>query len=488
MKLSNIFSTLLCPAAVAFAAIAATGCSEEITVSAPDTGNYEVPSENKEVIYVADKDGKREFSNVEFRSNGSTSLRLFTPGNVSADCQVKFTYDPTALEEYNAANGSDYKIYPEELVTIGDNNGVVTIPAGTSRSSEIAVTIVSNGEMDHETSYVIPLRASVISAGDYVLGNLDNTRLIFVKDRTAAPDATKLGPDGLPGVRMVSIIESNDTNPLNHLSFTLGDTGIPFFDVVVLFSGNIRFNRDTQKIYVHLNENLTPQLNNAEKYIRPLQNKGIKVVLSILGDHDGSGLANLTEQGAKQFAQALRETCDRYGLDGVMFDDEYSEYTKYRLQDDYPDIFCKESNLAGARLCYYTKKAMPDKLMTLYRLGNLNRFDKEDLMIDGTKVLPGEYLDMVFEDYGRGMRQEYFKGVSKADWAIYSQEFAQGRYASTSDLNELVNNGHKLHMVFALDPHRDTFKGNLTALGRCASSFYGSTCNYSGVIYDKDWK
>ena len=443
-----------------------------------------MPSHNKEVIYIADKDGKREFSNVEFRSNGTTTLRLFTPGNVSADCQVKFTYDPTALEEYNAANGSDYKIYPEELVTIGDNDGVATIPAGTSRSSEIAVNIVSNGEMDHETSYVIPLRASVISAGDYVLGDLDNTRLIFVKDRTAAPDATKLGPDGLPGVRMVSIIESNDTNPLNHLSFTLGDTGIPFFDVVVLFSANIRFNRDTQKIYVHLNGNLTPQLANADKYIRPLQRKGIKVVLSILGDHDGSGLANLTEQGAKQFAQALRETCDRYGLDGVMFDDEYSEYTK--LQDDYPQLFCDRSNAAGARLCYETKKAMPDKLMTLYRLGNLNKFDA--ITVEGTRILPGEYLDMVFEDYGRGMRQEYFEGVSKADWAIFSQEFAQGSYASTSDLNELVNTGHKLHMVFALDPHRDTFKGNLTALGRCASSFYGSTCNYSGVIYDKDWK
>lgn len=106
---------------------------------------------------------------------------------------------------------------------------------------------------------------------------------------------------------MVSIIESNDTNPLNHLSFTLGDTGTPFFDVVVLFSGNIRFNRETQKIYIHLNENLTPQLANAEKYIKPLQRKGMKVVLSILGDHDGS-----VGQSFRARSQTIRQSLARH--------------------------------------------------------------------------------------------------------------------------------------------------------------------------------
>lgn len=34
------------------------------------------------------------------------------------------------------------------------------------------------------------------NAGSYELGALDQTRLIFVKDMTTAPDATKPGPDG----------------------------------------------------------------------------------------------------------------------------------------------------------------------------------------------------------------------------------------------------------------------------------------------------
>lgn len=485
MKYNNILYKMLGTAAMIMTALAAVSCDDEIVVGTPDQSNYVVPDTNKEVIYIADKDGKREFSTVEFRNNGAASLRLYTPGIVSADCQVQFTYDPSVLEEYNTANGSDYPLYPESLVTLGENNGIVTIPAGQSRSVELDVTMNSNGDMDHEIAYVIPLRASIVASGGYELGSLDQTRLIFVKDMTTAPDATKPGVDGQPGIRMVSIIESNDTNPLNHLSFTLGDTGTPFFDVVVLFSGNIRFNRETQKIYVHLNENLTPQLANTEKYIKPLQRKGIKVVLSILGDHDGSGLANLSEQGAKQFAKALRDVCDRYGLDGVMFDDEYSEYSKYNLHNEYPELFCAPSSAAGARLSYETKKAMPDKLMTLYRLGYLSSFPT--ITVDNTAVQPGEYLDMVFEDYGRGHNPSNFKGVSNADWAIYSQEFAQGRYASKSSLQNIVSNGHKLHMVFALDPHRKTFSGNLSALNSCAEVFYGSTCTYDGNVYEKDW-
>ncbi|MDE6490132.1 MAG: endo-beta-N-acetylglucosaminidase F1, partial [Muribaculaceae bacterium] len=155
------------------------------------------------------------------------------------------------------------------------------------------------------------------------------------------------------------------------------------------------------------------------------------------------------------------------------------------LQNEYPDLFCTPSSAAGARLCYETKKAMPDKLMTLYRLGNLSSFAA--LSVDGTQVMPGEYLDMIFEDYGRGHTPSNFQGVSNADWAIYSQEFAQGRYASSSRLEQMLQNGHKLHMVFAMDPHRNTFSGNLTALNRCAEVFYDSTCTYDGTVYEKDW-
>lgn len=105
MKHNNILCKILGSAAMFMTAFAAMSCDDEIVVGTPDQGNYEIPDSQKEIIYIADKEGKREFSTVEFRNNGSVTLRLYTPGNVNADCQVRFTYDPSVLAEYNAANG-----------------------------------------------------------------------------------------------------------------------------------------------------------------------------------------------------------------------------------------------------------------------------------------------------------------------------------------------------------------------------------------------
>ena len=119
----------------------------------------------------------------------------------------------------------------------------------------------------------------------------------------------------------------NDTNPLNALEYVLED-GQLFFDAVVLFSGNIRWDTQSGKPYMHYNDNVTALLKDKDKYIQPLRDRGIKVLMGVLGDHDGSGPGNLTEKGAEVFAEHLAEMCVEYGLDGICMDDEYSEYYK----------------------------------------------------------------------------------------------------------------------------------------------------------------
>jgi chitinase len=55
----------------------------------------------------------------------------------------------------------------------------------------------------------------------------------------------------------------------------------------------------------------------------------MKVVLTILGNHQGAGICNFpTREAARDFAQQLANTVNTYGLDGIDFDDEYSEYGK----------------------------------------------------------------------------------------------------------------------------------------------------------------
>ena len=65
-------------------------------------------------------------------------------------------------------------------------------------------------------------------------------------------------------------------------------------------------------------------LNNREKYLKPLQDRGIKVILSIMGHYTHAGVANMKEETAKAFAKELKIICDIYQLDGIFYDDEYT--------------------------------------------------------------------------------------------------------------------------------------------------------------------
>ena len=88
----------------------------------------------------------------------------------------------------------------------------------------------------------------------------------------------------------------------------------------------------------------------------------MKVILGILGNHDRSGVANLSKEGAIKFAQELKAVVEAYELDGVFFDDEYSSYGSY-------PGFVTPSVEAASRLCYECKRIMPDKLIELMSTG-----------------------------------------------------------------------------------------------------------------------
>lgn len=98
-----------------------------------------------------------------------------------------------------------------------------------------------------------------------------------------------------------------------------------FFDIVEFFAANIHkdaYNDPT----IYFNPELAPLLADTATYVKPLKDAGLKVVLSILGDWQGIGVANMTESQADKFTDILVHIIKTYGLDGVSFDDEYANY------------------------------------------------------------------------------------------------------------------------------------------------------------------
>lgn len=117
--------------------------------------------------------------------------------------------------------------------------------------------------------------------------------------------------------------ECNDCDPRNIINWYIGDN--TFFDVGILFASNIHADADGDPC-LHFNDNVNHILSNMSKYVQPIQAKGVKVLLGVLGDHKGIGFSNLTPDQATMFAKILAYAVETYGLDGVDFDDEYSKY------------------------------------------------------------------------------------------------------------------------------------------------------------------
>jgi hypothetical protein len=103
-------------------------------------------------------------------------------------------------------------------------------------------------------------------------------------------------------------------------------------------------------------------LDNVATQVRPLQQKGIKVLLSILGNHQGAGFANFPSQAAADaFAQELADAVNQYGLDGIDFDDEYAEYGNNGTGQPNDSSF--------VYLVSALRQKLPNKIITLYDIG-----------------------------------------------------------------------------------------------------------------------
>src|SRR5689334_15801756 len=124
----------------------------------------------------------------------------------------------------------------------------------------------------------------------------------------AAPAAAKQGPTS------VAYVEVNNNSMLNVGKYTLANGGGNVFDVAVIFAANINYDTGRKAATLYFNENVQRVLDNAASQIRPLQQKGIKVVLSVLGNHQGAGFANFpSQQAASTFAKRLSDTVAKYG-------------------------------------------------------------------------------------------------------------------------------------------------------------------------------
>jgi len=188
---------------------------------------------------------------------------------------------------------------------------------------------------------------------------------------------------GFPTPFRMAYVEVNEHNITNVAAYKNQDNNENYFDVVSIFAANIH-GSDPNKPTIHFNPQVDQILNHSSD-ISFLQKNNIKVLLTLMGDHQNAGWSCLTsDEGIKNFANDIVMVVNKYHLDGIDIDDEYSN--------------CKKDATSLLKLAAAIK-AHPQfkgKLLTKALFVDFRYFS---VKIDGKRL--GDFLDYAWDmNYG----------------------------------------------------------------------------------------
>lgn len=463
-----------------------TTCDKSIDIYRGNEEAYQ--TSNATFAYIINEQGKKSSSFVEFRNEGTTNVYVALSKGVESEVTASLKYDESALEAYNQSQQTDYEAFPQELIEF---TGATQIAKEKLKSNKVSIQLKTSDALDSQKTYVIPLSFELTS-NNIKRSETNANYFIFVKDLSKIPDPAKVpDPDKYPaGIKIISCPEINDTNPLLNLQFKLKNSGKPLFDMVVLFADNMAYCPENGRVHALVNGNVSYVINNYKKYIKPLKDQGIKVILGLLSPY----ISEFTDETAKSSAQELKTICDAYHLDGVLFDDEYEESHPTKG-------FVSPSTAAAARFMYETKQAMPDRLVLAYALTSTY---PGNILVDGHKA--GDYVDYGICDYGLGDDlSSSYPGMPKSNMCLYSQEFARNNLPNEYALKtNLRDEGYGSNFIFAMGPDgrslswnsqikqlqltaRALFDDELEIYGKDGAKLIGNQIYNKQYYYRMDW-
>ena len=454
--MKHIFNKI---AAVAVSGLCLAACVEPITVDKVDESAFN--NVTSLVGSVRDLNTNKQENIVEIRKEDYNTSILFTLARApKKGVDVKVTYDAEYVKTYNGVHGTAFEALPQDQFSL-QNDGKIVVAPDETRSFALDLTI-NKFEDTEEKTYVLPLKATVSTEGVVA----SETRLVYLVKNMSFQSMAKLNKDK----QVIVFFEVNNTNPLNALQFETED-GHLLIDYLVLFAYNINYDAEKGRVYCFANPQCQYILDHYDEIIKPLRERGMKVIISVLGNHDMAGLAQLSDMGAREFAKEMAALVYGYGFDGINYDDEYSA-----SPDTSIPWFTSPSYEAGNRLYFETKKAMPDKEMISYQFGAA----LGNAAVDG--VAPGDYMSICVGDYG--VKGRPYDGMTVANCSYQSSEFAQWRSTPTQgEVTNFVNSEYGYWMVFSLWNDMNQTQRDFNAMNYLAQGIYGTNLKKPTICY-----
>jgi hypothetical protein len=334
------------------------GCETTITGLDPDMNYFFVVrslNHNGERGYNRFPDGTEGLApTLTWRTLSAPANVQVSPVSPGGGGMLKVNWDPVA-------GATGYRIYYSKFPTPAANLPSLAISGGTTTTGTLV-------RLDENHQYYVWMAATTATE----LGPFSDmaSGVPNFKDGTETVITAKTAVWGAQ-LRNPLYIEVNDDDPRIALGYVLEQTGEQFFDEVIIFAANLRVRNcategsNTHRCtksgpHLHFNGNVQHILENRDKYIRPLQEAGIKVLLGTLPDHDNltyhsfgpwpfeevypwategnPGVAYHShwwtgnpgeyplgnEAVINAFVEELAGEIEKYGLDGFDIDDEWA--------------------------------------------------------------------------------------------------------------------------------------------------------------------
>ena len=401
-----------------------TSCDDDLVINkAIDESAYTGIYENNGYL----RDGKSNLSSnvVElYKDTYTTSVKMSLSKMASTSTFAQVIIDADYLDTYNKEHETDFELYPAHLVSF-KNDGKLIVDAQT-KSAQTDITIQTDGTLKEDKTYALPIALTHVSSDITIKDEKAGHCIYLIKDMRKLGNTYK-GEDVVK-----SFVFFDGTNPLNALSFQL-ENGKLLWDVVSPFAANINWDAQAQRPYLKCNAYIQYLLDNNEKFLQPLRKRGTKIVLGILSNGDITGVAQLSKQGAKDFARELAQYCKAY------------------------------------------KQAMPDKIVAVYALRRM--YSSKATVVDGVTIK--NWIDIVVGDYGRDPSQVPYGDLTSKECSGQSMEFVRG---TGGDLQgqRLINQGSGWFMGFSPKPEN---YGNVFRRLSDVRTLYGSPLQAPTVFY-----
>lgn len=332
---SALTALLLCPALL----LPFSSCEKELTgVTRGRLPDEDMVSdaENNQYAFLRSVRSAGQEAHISLVEGTGTTMDILScrlTGQAPSGLSLSAVPDPSLVEQYNVANGTDFLSFPEANVTLG-SEGNFTVAEGGRSSGRIPVVFRAT---DLEPgAYMLPV---VLSSDDVALS--DDGRILYyvvnVRDIDLEYElhGQKTEFEMYDECLNVFYVNTSRYSPLIANSWLLDKINVMNFqtewvktygDIVNLRTVQLARDGSTGRALLSLNGDIRHILNNVDTYVRPLQDVGRKVCLCIEPDGKGLGLCNMTDVQIEDFVAQIKACVELYGLDGVNFYDRNIGY------------------------------------------------------------------------------------------------------------------------------------------------------------------